>query len=123
MRVGLVVAAGIGTLLVTGGGIAIGRYIVPSSPGSIVAASTTTTASPSDAGACEVINSDFYYPTIPATGEHVSFQQAVHVEALLKEASASGLTLGSPQSSSGECSAADRILSNLGLRRETIPSS
>ena len=42
--------------------------------------------------ACGTINTDFYYPTIPATGEHVSLQQATEIEQFLKEASAPGLT-------------------------------
>jgi hypothetical protein len=42
--------------------------------------------------ACAAINSDFYYPTIPASAEHISVQQAMQIEELLKKAKAPGLT-------------------------------
>ena len=38
--------------------------------------------------ACGTINADFYYPTVPASGEHVSLQQATQIERLLKKATA-----------------------------------
>jgi hypothetical protein len=48
-------------------------------------------SSPTDRSICNQIVSLFYYPTIPTSGESVSLQSAIQVEALLKTASFSGL--------------------------------
>jgi hypothetical protein len=48
--------------------------------------STTPKTTVSDRSVCETVQSDFFYPTIPATGETVPVSSAVRVEALLSQA-------------------------------------
>jgi len=58
----------------------------------------------STAAVCDVINSTLYYPTIPASGEHISVQAATRIEQLLKDANDSHLgDQGWPTSDSRWC--------------------
>ncbi len=65
------------------------RPVVAALAGCILAgcgSSTTSHSVVSDRSTCETIQSLFFYPVIPATGETVPMSSAVRVEALLEQA-------------------------------------